>query len=100
MSQIFHTTVLHHLLNTVGDSMSSFLSVDQSHWEKLKETDDLKLNVENLSEVDRNEKQMLESLSFLPVSLSFLLHSFFWLQIQSQTVLFNIHLDENIMSGH
>lgn len=48
--------------------MSSFLSVDQSHREKLKETDDLKLNVENLSEVDRNEKQMLESLSFLRFS--------------------------------
>lgn len=79
--------------------MSSFLSVDQSHREKLKETDDLKLNVENLSEVDRNEKQMLESLSFLPVSFSFLLNSFLWLQIQSQTVLFNIQLDENIMSG-
>lgn len=69
--------------------MSSFLSVDQSHREKLKETDDLKLNVENLSEVDRNEKQMLESLSFLPVSLSFLLHGLSLTAVQIQ---FYFHL--------
>lgn len=68
--------------------MSSFLSVDQSHREKLKETDDLKLNVENLSEVDRNEKQMLESLSFLPVSLSFLLHSLSLTALQIQFLFF------------
>lgn len=84
--------------------MSSFLSVDQSHREKLKETHDLKLNVENLSEVDRNEKQMLESLTFLPVSLSFLLHSLYLatdsILFSSQTVLFNINFSENIMSGH
>jgi len=69
--------------------MSSFLSVDQSHREKLKETDDLKLNVENLSEVDHNEKQMLESLSFLLVSLSFLLHSLSLTVLQIQ---FSFHL--------
>lgn len=101
--QLFPSTVLHHLWNTVGDSMSSFLSADQSQRKKLKETDDLKLNVEKLSEVERNEKQMRESLS-LSLSPSIFPHSCSpttnSILFSSQRVLFNSHLDRNLMSGY
>lgn len=89
MSPIFHSTVLRHLLNTVGDSNVLISFSWPVSAEKLKETDDLKLNVENLSEVDRNKKQMLELLSFLPVSLSFFLHS---LSLAALQITFYFHL--------